>query len=66
MYAIHWGWPGETVVIPNVTPAEDAKIRMLGVAKDLEWQQSGSDVVIHTPAAKPCNYAYAFRIPLAR
>ena len=63
LYAIHWAWPGDEVVIPNVTPATGTVIKMLGVDSALDWRQDGEDLVIKTPDSKPCNYAYSFEIP---
>lgn len=66
LYAIHWGWPGESVTVPSVKPARGAAIRMLGVNEDLVWHETANGVVIHTPKTPPCKYAFAFRIPLSR
>ncbi len=65
VYVIHWGWPGEKIVIPDIRAKESSSIRMLGVDKDLTWQQKGKDLVIKTPDEKPCKYAYSFKICLA-
>jgi len=62
VYAIHWGWPGEQVKIPNMRARPGSAIRMLGVDEDLQWRQEGRDLVIQTPNSRPCKYAYAFRI----
>lgn len=65
VYVIHWGWPGEEVVIPGVRAEESSSIRMLGVDEDLIWQQEGENLVVQTPDTKPCKYAYCFKIQLA-
>ncbi len=65
LYAIHYGWPQASVTIPGVRPKPGAKIRMVGVDRDLTWRQDGERLVIDTPAATPpCKYAYSYRIPL--
>jgi alpha-L-fucosidase len=65
IYAIHWGWPGETIVIPNTRARKGAAIRMLGVAEPLMWKQEGNSIVIQTPESRPCKYAYCFKIPVS-
>ena len=62
VFAIHWGWPGEKLVIPGITAKPGSAIRMLGVDEDLKWNQTGSDIEVSLPNAKPCNYAYSFKI----
>lgn len=65
LYAIHYGWPEASVTIPGVRPKPGAKIRMIGVDRDLTWRQDGDRLVIDTPAVTPpCKYAYSYRIPL--
>jgi hypothetical protein len=63
LYAIHWGWPGEEVLIPGVSAAPSTAITMLGVNGELDWRQEGENLVIKTPDTKPCKYAYSFAIP---
>mgnify|MGYP005849313893 CR=1 FL=1 len=65
LYAIHWGWPGESLTIPSVKPPRGAAIRMLGVEQDLAWHQAWDGIVVQTPKTPPCKHAYALRIPLA-
>jgi alpha-L-fucosidase len=65
VYAIHWDWPGETIVIPDTRAREGAAIRMLGVAEELMWEQDGDSIVIQMPKSRPCKYAYCFKIPIS-
>lgn len=62
VYVIHWGWPGKELLVPGLRARPGSAIRMLGVDADLEWRQSGEDLVIQAPGGQPCKYAYAFRI----
>ncbi|MCK4746248.1 MAG: hypothetical protein KAT15_04395, partial [Bacteroidales bacterium] len=62
VYAIHFGWPGETVTIPGVQAKKRSEIRMLGVDKELGWKQNGDDLVIQLPPDPPCDYACSFAI----
>jgi len=64
VYAIHFGWPGEIITIPNIKARRGSKIQMLGISKDLEWIQKGNDIIINTPGERQGNYAWAFRIEL--
>ena len=65
VYVIHWGWPGDEIFIPGIHAKESSSIRMLGVEKDLIWQQEGGNLIVQTPDVKPCKYAYCFKIHLA-
>ena len=65
VYVIHWGWPGDEIVIPGILAKESSSIQMLGVEKDLTWQQEGKNLIVQTPDVKPCKYAYCFKIHLA-
>lgn len=64
LYAIHWGWPGHSLLIQNVTPIKGSAIKMLGTDAKLAWKQIGSDIIIQLPDEKPCEYAYSFKIQL--
>jgi len=66
LYAICLGWPGDAVVLKTVPqrlyPSEIASVRMLGVADELPWTLTPSGLVIKTPARRPCEHAFVFRI----
>lgn len=64
LYAIHWGWPGRSLTIPNITPLKGSDINMLGLVQKLKWKQTGKDIVIDIPENKPCDYAYSFKIEI--
>ena len=64
VYVIHWDWPGDEIVIPGIVAKESSSIQMLGVEKDLIWNQEGENLVVQTPDEKPCKYAYCFKIHL--
>jgi len=64
VYAIHFGWPGESLTIPGLRAKKKSKIRMLGVAEALEWKQQGDDVIIRLPSEQPCKYACSIAIEI--
>lgn len=65
LYAIHWGWQPGGFDLGSVRPGAGARIRMLGVDQDLPWRLDNNRLMVAAPAAKPCDHAYAFRIPLS-
>ncbi|KXA95358.1 hypothetical protein AKJ65_01960 [candidate division MSBL1 archaeon SCGC-AAA259E19] len=65
-YAIHYGWPGENLVLHNIVAEPKSAIRMLGVDENLTWWQRGDDLIIQTPAVQSCDYAYSFKIKRAQ
>jgi len=73
LYAICLDWPGEEVTIRSLKRLEEElsiywdddeieSVRMLGVDKELEWFFTKEGLTIKTPAEKPCEHAYAFKI----
>ena len=65
LYATVLGWPGETATIETLNclyPDEIKSVRMLGVDKELEWRLTPEGLTIQTPAHKPCDHAYVFKI----
>jgi alpha-L-fucosidase len=70
LYGICLAWPGEEVVIKalgaNSSVQADGitEISMLGVPGSLAWSQDESGLRIKTPAEKPCDHAYSFKITL--
>jgi alpha-L-fucosidase len=72
LYATVLDWPGEKVVITSFAPAgstwaglypsEIASVTMLGDGRELKWEMTKGGLVINTPATKPCDYAYVFKI----
>jgi len=63
LYAIDLEKPRVPKVIPGVTPAAGATIRMLGSDKNLTWRQDGANVVIEElPDPLPCDNAWVFKI----
>ena len=65
LYATCLGWPGEQVTIETLKclyPAEIRSLKMLGVDQELKWSLNEAGLTIQTPADKPCQHAYVFRI----
>ena len=69
VYAICLKWPGKTLTLKSVRPAEGAAITMLGVAEPLKWKHaSGAGLQIEIPdplqdeKSRPCQCAWALRI----
>ena len=68
LYAITPGWPGTELVLRNVRPKDGAAITMLGAQGMLSWRVNGNNLVIDvstiTADKLPCQWAYAFKIPV--
>jgi alpha-L-fucosidase len=70
LYAICLAWPGSEAVIQSLhrgssIPADRiADIRLLGVDESLAWSQAETGLSIKTPAEKPGEHAYTFKITL--
>ncbi len=68
VYVISLRWPGESLSTRLVKAKEGSKIRMLGVDRDLAWQQDATGLTIELPkelqdeAQRPCRQAYAFKV----
>ena len=71
VYAISMKWPGKTLQIDSLQPAEGAAITMLGVRQPLKWTYDAAKGLIvnipeelQEPGRRPCEYAWAVRIPI--
>ncbi len=68
LYAICMNWPGDTLVLHDVTPAEGASIEMLGHAAGLTWKMYDGALHIDIPQLTvdklPCRHAWVLRIPM--
>jgi len=76
LYATVLGWPGEKILIKSLAggpdpnhafrnglyPSEIVSITMLGDGKPLAWQMTADGLSIETPKARPCEYAFVFKI----
>ncbi len=68
LYAVCLGWPGASAAIQSLgtrallKQGEVKSVRMLGVERDLVFNHTEDALVIQTPAERPCNHAYTFRI----
>jgi alpha-L-fucosidase len=69
VYAVSLGWPGVELVLNHIRPEAGSEIRMLGYGEPLPWsfdEETGLTVslpeALQDEAARPCRYAYAFRI----
>jgi alpha-L-fucosidase len=66
LYAIHEGWPGESLTITLLpSTVKVSKVELLGEDKTLQFTQDGQGLKVQMPAQKPCDYAYALRIQFA-
>ncbi|MCU4975469.1 alpha-L-fucosidase [Halobacteria archaeon AArc-m2/3/4] len=63
-YALHHGWPGDSAFLEGLSVRDGASVRMLGVDEDLEWTAEDGCVRVATPDERPCEHAYAFRVPM--
>jgi len=66
LYAICLGWPGEEITIRSVAEkfyeSEIKSIKMLGIDEILPWKMTKEGLKIKTPARRPCDHAYVFKI----
>ena len=65
LYAICLGWPGAEVKINTLKVlygSEIQSVKMLGVDRELEWSLQPDGLAIKTPASRPCEHAYVFKI----
>jgi alpha-L-fucosidase len=71
LYAICLGWPGETALIKSLTVNSPVQaglitnISLLGSSGSLAWSQDERGLKIETPAAKPGEPGYVFKITLS-
>jgi hypothetical protein len=68
LYAITPGWPGKKLVLRDVTPTDNAAVKMLGVDRTLPRRTEGATMIIDvsqvTADLLPCQWAYTFVIPV--
>jgi len=69
IYAISLGWPGSQLTLHHVQPEADSEIHLLGYDQPLPWAYDTAHGLtitlpeaLHDEAARPCKYAYAFKI----
>ncbi|MFC1763461.1 alpha-L-fucosidase [Planctomycetota bacterium] len=58
IYAIHQGWPGDTLELNDLSIKPGSEIRMLGVKEVLSWKSVGNKISIDLPSDKPCKHAF--------
>ncbi len=66
IYAMLSEWPGETVRLQQVQPAEGSTIRLLGYDGDLSWRTDADAVVIDLPAEAQELSEYAWVLKMKR
>ena len=71
VFAIATEWPGKQLTLKSITPKEGNKVYMLGVKEPLQWHYNQNEGVtieipdsLQTETARPCQYAYTFKIDL--
>lgn len=70
LYAICLGWHSDAFIIRSLGSGSPVKaemidhIQMLGSVEPLLWAQSGDGLQVKTPAQKPCDHAFTFKITL--
>jgi alpha-L-fucosidase len=65
LYAVCAVFPDDQLVLRSVQAADDATVTLLG-AGQLDWEQSGDDLVITmpkiNPSKMPCKHAWTFKV----
>jgi alpha-L-fucosidase len=65
LYAIGAVLPDDRLILKGIKASPDANVSMLGVG-ELQWQQSGEDLVITmpklNPSRMPCQHAWTFKV----
>lgn len=69
LYAICLGWAEDHFTIRSLgsaaaPTAQIEQITMLGTSEALVWSQDADGLMIKTPAQRPCDHAYVFKIVL--
>ncbi len=70
LYVTCLEWPGKKLTLKTVKAKKGAKIKMLGVKKELKWSQDDGSLVIEIPGAlqkpeaRPCKHAWVFKVPV--
>ena len=66
LYAISFEWPDEMLVLKIKNPGSKAKVRLLGLDRELDWKYEGDTLIIDTSAIKydeiPSHDAWTFEI----
>jgi len=65
LYATCLGWPGAQVTIAalkSLYPGEIRSVSMLGSPHALHWSLGEAGLTIETPAERPCEHAFVFKI----
>ena len=68
IYATFMAWPEHEAKInalgknSKTAPPRILDVRLLGDNTKLTWHQGADALTIQTPAEKPCDYAYVFKI----
>jgi alpha-L-fucosidase len=69
VYAIHVGWPHDTVAIEGIQAKDGSQVTMLGCKDALLWENDGDKLIITIPPALnakiPCEHAFCFKIERA-
>jgi alpha-L-fucosidase len=62
LYAIALDWPSGGKLLVRSVGGKVNKVSLLGHKGNLKWKQSPDGLSIDLPSAKPCDYAFVFRI----
>lgn len=66
IYAISFDWPEDQLVLNIPNPGKNAKVKMLGLDKNLDWKYDNNKMVINTSSIKyadlPSHDAWTFMI----
>ena len=66
LFAITPKWPGDNLVLKNITAGKNTTVRFLDSGEELQWESDNGNIIIRMPDYNPntikTNLAYAFQI----
>lgn len=61
-YVITTEWPGAALKLPAIRLKPEASVTLLGVDTLLRWENGADGGIIHLPAVRPCEHAWAVKL----
>lgn len=67
--ALEWGEDGilvKTLTDEVIGDSEILSVSMLGSDEEIKWEQTSEGLKLSTPSAKPCDFAYTYKISFSK